>query len=207
MNKKNLKKGPSTRERIVVSALDCFISEGVLGTNISTIAKRLGIPHPLVLYHYPTLQGLYLDMVLFVVEDIKDATLRALLKNPKDPKDPKNPKDALCAYVRAPFQWAQKNRGKFSVLLFFYYQASFSKPFMDLNTQLRQTGRERISTLLYEGIAKGKYPKIKSSQVEHLALEIQSLITGGTILSGTEHGLSRNQIMELTVARVMSLLG
>lgn len=202
MDKKRIsKKGPSTRERIIASALECFIAEGVLGTNVSSIAKKLGVPHPLVLYHYPTLQGLYLDMVLFIVEDIKDVTMKALMKNHKDPKE------ALCAYVRVPFQWAQKNPGMFSALMFFYYQSSFSKPFMDLNTQLRQTGRERISTLLYEGIAKGKYPRIKSTQVENLALEIQSLITGGTILSSTEQGLSKKLSMELTVARVMNMLG
>ncbi|MEK7691679.1 MAG: hypothetical protein AAB425_11735, partial [Bdellovibrionota bacterium] len=85
---------------------------------------------------------------------------------------------------------AGKNPNFFSLFLFFYHLSACQKEFRHLQTGIRETGRQRILTILYEGVTKGdfKRPSADGLGLELLAFQIQALITGSVIQCFTESG-------------------
>lgn len=170
----------NTRTRILETAMKCFAEHGVAETTVSLIAKTAKIPHTLVLYHYPSMESIYYDAVLALLDELKEASVSAISKVAS------NPKKTLEAYVRAPFEWAEKDPDKLALWLFFYSLSVNNKRFRDLNDAIRKQGQERIRTILYEGISKKVFSQKLAESIDDAAFFIQSVITGMTIQAGTE---------------------
>ena len=89
--------------------------------------------------------------------------------------------------------------------MYFYYLSSFHPDFSELNSGIRQTGRERISVIIYEGIEEKAFRLPSGYSVRELAHTIQGLITGNVIMAATERGHDI-KAMEATVKTVLRLL-
>lgn len=153
--------------------------KGVADTKLIDIAKMARVDHPLVKYYFPQINELHLEIFQIIVNDLKDHVLD------KIPSASKSPKELLKNYINSYFDWGNKNPIFVSLYLFFYYQASFKKEFVDLNSSVRQTGRNRIEAMLYEGCAKKAF-KIKPDDVPNVAVSIQGLLTGNMVMAYTE---------------------
>ena len=175
------KRTQNTRAKIIKAALQCLSRQGVVESTITRIAKIAKVHHTVVLYHFPTLESLYLEVIQVLLESLRSATLQAVEPHAKAPRK------ALEAYILAPFEWAQKNREYFSLWMFFYFLASHpGSVFRENNNQIRKQGRERIATFLYQGIASKSFKSLSVANVSELSFQIQSIITGITIQAGTE---------------------
>ena len=192
---------PSKRELICEAALNCYLKNGVGNTSLSSVAKAAKVPHTLVLYYYPTMDGLFHDIVLKVLETLKDVTLRAIEENLDDPRK------MMIAYVWAPFIWARDYPGFETLWCYFYYQTRWSQEILDLNSSIRKLGRERISAMIYEGIAKKIFQYQNDRSVDAVAFQIQSLITGALLQAYTENNMNKEQIAEETAKSALELIG
>lgn len=192
-----MKKG---KDRIIEAAVACFIEKGVAQTKISEIAAKAKVHQPLIGYHFPTIEDLHKDVILFVLEGLKKTSTDAISSNESSPKN------ALEAYIRAPFVWMKKNPGHFSLWMYFYYLATRSSVFRDLNNEIRRIGRERIEKLLYRGIEAQLFHLQPGRSVSSTAAAIQGAMTGNSIMAGTEENLTIQQGADLTVAFALSMI-
>jgi AcrR family transcriptional regulator len=170
----------SAKSKILEAALTCFVKTGIGNTRIKDIAVEAGVDQPLIHYYFPTLDSLYKDIIEIVLNHLKEHSIAAFSRNINDPAK------MLASYIRAPFSWAEKNQGYFSIWMYFYYLASFNPFFTQVSSVIRETGRDRISVILYRGIESGHFKIQKGQTVKDLAINIQGLITGNTIMAGSE---------------------
>jgi AcrR family transcriptional regulator len=168
------------RAKIIEAALKCFVKTGIGNTRIKDIALEAGVDQPLIHYYFPTIESLYKDIVEVVLNHLKEHTLEAITKTIN------NPTKTLAGYINAPFSWAEKNPGYFSIWMYFYYLASFNPFFTQVSAVIRENGRDRISVILYRGIESGQFKLQKGITVRDLSINIQGLITGNTIMAGSE---------------------
>lgn len=201
-----LKKPPASKKedrkaRIVQAAIDCFVASGVAETTMSQVAQRAKVDQPLIHYYFPSREALYQEVFRVVLESLKAASLEPFGKTANDPVK------ALVAYVRAPFEWALKEPGLFSIWMYFYYLASFQPLFARLNAEIRQTGRERIAVLIYDAMERGKLRPPPGQTVRDAALVVQGLITGNVTLFSTEGPTRDRAVIDATVAAVLRYLG
>jgi AcrR family transcriptional regulator len=194
-------KQPIDRKRqIIDAAIECFVKSGVAHTRFNEIAKAAKVDQPLIHYYFPTLDSLYVEVVARVLESLKNESLKAIEKNAGDPLK------VLIAYTRVPFEWGQKYPGYNSLWAYFYYLATFHQTFIQLNKSIRETGRERISVILYKGMEKGVFKNPKNISVSQMALTIQGIITGNALLAGTEGLSSFKEYTDITVQAVLRVV-
>jgi AcrR family transcriptional regulator len=200
MKGKKPKPQVSKKEQIIESALKCFFKNGVAGTRFKEIADGANVDQPLIHYYYPHFDALFTDVVAKVLESLKQTTFEWLEKNPNDPMK------TLRNYCFAPFDWIKKEPGLFSIWLYFYHLSSFHPEFSKLDISVREGGRDRISFLLYRGLEKGVFQKSENTTVREMALLIQGLITGNSIMAGTEDHKLLDRYALLTADHVTQFL-
>jgi AcrR family transcriptional regulator len=189
-----------TRGRILACAVHCFEKNGVSHTTITEIAHAAGVPHTLVLYHFPTLDILYLEAVRSILDEMVAVSVAAIENKAGEPME------ALDAYLRAPFLWAQKNHAKFALWIYFYSMAAVSKRFRELNDTIRAGGRARISALLFEAIARGRLSH-DAADIPRLSYLVQCLITGVIVQTASESGYDYVAAADTISDGVAALLG
>jgi AcrR family transcriptional regulator len=185
------------KQKIVQAAIHCFIKQGVSQAKMNEIAAFAGVDQPLIHYYFPTLDSLYAEVIQQVLESLKQATIDAITKNPKDVVK------TLEDYLRVPFQWAHKNPGLASIWLYFYHLASYNPTFLQMNNAIRENGRSRITVIIYSGMEKNIFSIPKGMTVNQVALNIQGLLTGNTIMSATENTGDWKKTAEETISAVM----
>lgn len=193
-------KGAPKKQLIVQGAIRTFLRVGISDTKTKDIAHEAGVDQPLINYYYPTFDALFIDVFREVGDNLREVTIQYALRQPN------NPVETLKNYILAPFDWASKNPGFFSIWLYFYHLAATKDSFAQLDTAIRTGGRERISLLIYEGIEKRKFQIPAGSSVTEMAILIQGLITGNTIMAGTETPTQFKQFSKMTQSHVLWLL-
>jgi AcrR family transcriptional regulator len=188
------------RKKIVETAIACFIKNGISDTRLSEIASLAKIDQPLINYYFPTLDSLYTEIVKVLLEDLANFSTKGFESNSADPIK------IMTEYIRGPFEWSQTRKGYFSLWMYFYHLASYSESFTQLNTLIRENGRNRISMIIYKGLEKGVFRLPSDLTVNEMAILIQGIISGNTILAGTEGGLKWNQVTELSIKTILNLL-
>lgn len=168
------------KQKIIHAAIKLFAKHGAAFTKLSEVAKTAKVPAPLIHYYYKDIEDLHYDVILAVLEDLKEYSLRDLSKTAG------NPTETMRAYLRGPIIWAEENPEHFSIWMYFYYMASRSEKFEALQTQIRIAGRERIGVMLYQGFEKGTFKNVTRRPVTELAREVQTLITGQAVMFGCE---------------------
>lgn len=199
---KSVSVGPPTKKnKIVQAAIKCFVKSGVAQTKIKDIAEKAGIDQPLVNYYFPSLDSLYIEVIQEILRHLNDHVMASVEKSARDPKA------ALQAYVLSYFEWPKKNPGLGALWLYFYHLASFSPAFTQLNDLIRRAGRERIAALLYQGMEKKLFKIPEGLTVSELSLTIQALLTGNTVIAGTESSKDWAQASRNTLQTLSLLLG
>ena len=199
--KQEPKARPDRRQKIVKAAIQCFIKSGVAQTKISEVAAKAGVDQPLISYYFSTLENLHEAVIIDVLSVLREASIRPIEEHSNDMIR------ALTQYIRAPFEFAQNQAGLFSIWMYFYYLASYSTKFVELNSQIREAGRNRISVIIYTGIESGVFSVHKSMSVSDVAIAIQGIITGNTIMVGTEKNESFEKYIRITTEASLALLG
>ncbi len=193
--------GETKKDLILQTALGCFMELGPARTSIAEIAKRAKVPPPLVHYYFPTSESLLIESVQALLDHLRENVVEAVQEVTDDPRK------LMTAYLRAHFNWARDNRERFSLWLYFYYESCLNPVFAEMNARIRAVGRSRVSAIIYEGLAKKRFKLPRDADVNELSLEIQSIVTGAWVLPFTESGNDFKQVTELSVKRVLSILG
>ncbi len=198
---KSKPKQESRRRKIVLAAAECFLEFGISETRLSEVAKRAGVDPPLVHYYFPSVDQLQMAVIQTIfLEDLKAESVAAIQSHANAPLD------ALFAYARAPFLWAKRSPGPFALTMYFYYLAAHREPYRLLNQEIRDVGRERIKMLLYAAQEKSGFKLPKGCSVTEMAIWIQGLITGNTILAATEKNLDLVEMADRTVTEIQIFL-
>lgn len=192
---------PLARQRkILDAAILAYARSGVAQASFTQVAELAGVPRPLVNYYFPTSEALQEAVIGAVLERLKEAALFGIQENWDDPVR------ALVGYSESYFKWGVKNRDLVTIWIYFYYLASYSQSFRAMSDSSRQTGRERIASLIYRGVETGAFVVPKGLSVPVLALNVQGLLTGNFVMAFSESSLDPLQIARQTSAAVLALL-
>lgn len=197
------KKNSSTAEtklKILKSAIKNFGTSGVHNTKMALIAQEAKVEPPMINYYYPNFDSLLKDVVEYILEHMNTNAFKAF------ETDINKPLNALENYIRAYFQWSDKNRHMLSVWIYFYHVTCYDKRFSQVNKSVRDFGKDRISLILYKAIDSGEIKLKKNWKVEDLALTIQSMITGNCIMAITEESGDFSQMCEYTIKVLHELI-
>lgn len=185
---------------IVKAAIELFIKYGVTGTTMKQVAALAKVDQPLIHYYFPKADLLYLAVIEWVSNHIIESSAEVA-------KHEADPVKELEAYLVGTLNWARENPGLFSISLYFYYLAAFNPIFSELNRKHHDTARERISLYIYKGLEKGVYHLPPQATVAEIALSIHGIISGNTLVSGTE-GVDRSDLFRTeTLRSCFHLLG
>lgn len=178
--------GPASAEdgraRIVAAALACFHDLGIERTRVADIAKRAGVDHSLLYYHFPEPDALNAEVVIRILDSLREFTQQSLEQGPQDAPR------LLDRYLEAPYRWGRRNPVLASLWLYYYYLASHRDRFRGIAGDRRQAGRERITRILHQGMAEGRFRLARGWTPERLAFAIQAAVNGFCVQFFTEPG-------------------
>ncbi len=190
------------REKIIKAALEMMCESGASFIKLNEIAKKAKVPAPLIHYYFKDIEDLHYEVIMIASANIIEYSIRELEPNPSDHIK------MMKAYIRGPMIWAKENPKLMSIWMYFYYLSSYRERFKELNSQMRITGRDRISLMILRGIEKKQFKISPEIKISEIAEEIQSLITGHTIMFATENtGYKMEHYFELCTKRVLIILG
>ncbi len=191
---------PDRRDAIIEAALRCYIEFGIAHTSGREIAKLAQVDPPLIHYYFPGREELHLAVIQKVLASLVEHSVKAIERYPEEHER------HFRAYLRAPLEWAKTNPKLMQIWMYFYYTATQSGAFRELNEKIRKTGRDRIAKIIYEGIEQKIYHVARGTKVADLAIEIQAQMSGMAILCATENGLSFEECANLLEKRIFSML-
>ena len=110
------------------------------------------------------------------------------------------------AYTLALFKWAEKNKHKIKLWMYFYYIATINPRFKKFNTEIRKIGRQRIVDLIKQGVEKKVLPELSLTQIHHHSFTIQGLITGNIFMCLSEQGLNIKKTGNMTFESIWGML-
>ncbi len=177
------------------------MKDGVNNTRIRDVADFAKVDQPLVNYYFPSMNALYKEVFLSVLNHINDFML------PRLETQNGNSWQTLKSYCEAYVDWVAKHPGHSSVFLYFYYLTTVDELFLEMNKSIRATGRERISKFIYEGLEKKEFHLDSDIKVSELSWTIQGLITGMCVQAKTEATTDWTLVKRLLLKSVASLVG
>lgn len=198
-------RGIETRQKILTVTGQIISQDGIQNIRYAQIAKIAKIPQALLGYHFPNLDVLLLELVQNELEKLK------MLSVENTEKYASTPKKALEAYIRTPFELADKDKIFNAIWTAFYHLSSVNNEFSLLNLRIRNTGRERILNLITMVLAtEGQLMGKKQISREELILQssqIQGIITGLCIMAMSEAHSDFSRSADLAVQSCMHQLG
>jgi len=178
-------KGDLRKEAIIKAAIECIAKEGPLSTNFENIGKRLGIRRSHVAYHFSSLNDLFTACIQYITAIAQRITVEAV-------QTAKTPQEKVLAVFEGGNAWLEKYPDHGAVMLFLYSLCSHDDHFLDLNTQVRRAGLERLEAILtplYEDRTNGK------ALAKSTAFAAQTLIIGAWIFRLTTHDSRQSEQM------------
>lgn len=191
----------TTKETIMDAALKLYMEKGVAHTRFSDIAKLAGIEQNHLKYHYKSNDQLFMDVLAMATNSLQEETQAAI-----DFKKHKDIESMISAYAAVTFQWGKKNKSLRNLWLYLYYLSSVSDEYREINQKLRIVGRDRIRSMLVEGIARKALKSEILDKIDELTIQIQSIIIGNSIITWTENDIKDNWIMKKTTEQILQLL-
>ncbi len=157
------------KELILKTALQLAGTQDFTLLNLKEISQRSGVSKSLILYHYPNLKSLWLELFLKLIHAAQEQTAKEI-------ETENDPVKRIFKIASAAVAWIKKEplHGKFFFLM--YHQASVDKDFRLLHRQVLSRGLERIELCLFQS---GKFQD--PEQVKFLAFSIHNLIIGTMI--------------------------
>ncbi len=180
-SKKTKRMAPLERKKeIVVAAVGLIAQSGVHNVTFARIAAVAKVKQPLVNYYFPTFDSLLVDCVMLVLEDLKSHMIAEIEKNP-------DPLKSLMAFTLSPLDWLIEKKDLQPLWHYFYHLTATSDRFRLLNDEIRRTGRERISFLIFRVLEKTKSQLPHPWTAESLAWTLQTMATGYATMATTEN--------------------
>ncbi len=180
-SKKSKRMAPLERKKeIVVAAVGLIARSGIHNVTFARIAEASKVKQPLVNYYFPTFDSLLVDCVMLVLDDLKAHMIREIEKNP-------DPLKCLAAFTLSPLDWLVQKKELQPLWHYFYHLTATSDRFRLLNDEIRRTGRERISYLIFRVLEKTKSRLPEPWTAETLAWTLQTMATGYATMATTEN--------------------
>jgi len=195
----------NTRQKILKMAAKVIATEGMPGLRYSHVAKLANVPQALMGYHFPNLESLLIDVIAQELEKLKTLSTEGVERNAQ------HPKKALEAYIRSPFDLAERDIEFRAVFTGFYHIASVSPTFSELNSSIRKVGRDRILNLVTmvlatEGYLLGQKLLSRENLIE-MATIVQGLMTGLCAMASSEAGNKFSDFANSAVTASFKVLG
>lgn len=191
-----LSQGDQKILKIIDGAIECYAKSGVDGVTMDKIAKESGVSRPLVFHYFEDKREIFTLAVKRIRLNFQRVAIEAIQKA-------STPTAKLKAYVESTFDWVESFPSHIRVWLLYLYQCSTDRADLALNTELVNTGHDRIMALLREGIETGEFAK---GPVEWRAKLIQLVISGALVSSVSEElRLPFQQLQKNTAAVCLNI--
>ncbi len=171
------KKGESTRQKIISSAIKLAARHGFAEASFQMIADDIGLSQSAVMYHFPDKNALFAELVRAIIRHNHE-TVSELIKT----SDGAGAR--LLKHCLGNVMWAVRYRRQDAqILLLLYYLAGRGENFSRLFTQMITAGRERILAHLLAGVREGVF-RIKGDPAA-LAETIQNSLFGAMLYAAS----------------------
>lgn len=101
---------PSTREKMIMLAIEEIIEVGPADFNSMRVCDRLDIKHPMVNYHFGNRDGLLAEATWWAYQEWSKSVVNSFQKTPA------NPEKRLRAFVSEEAKWAERMGGMYLLL-------------------------------------------------------------------------------------------
>ena len=145
------KKGGSTRQKIVLSAIRLAARHGFAEASFQMIADDIGLSQSAVMYHFPDKNALFEELVRTIVRHNHEVVSELIEETDDSGR-------RLLKHCLGNVLWALRYRRQDAqILLLLYYLAGRGQKFSGLFTQMIAAGRERILAHLLAGAKEGLF--------------------------------------------------
>ncbi len=161
-------KSDQRRALILQAVVRLLATDGVDSLTFETVGKAAKMARSHVVYYFTSRDELVAAAIRFAAFSAAHIIDSHVVKD--EPW-----KLAIRHYVEGNFDWIQRFPQHANVYTLLYYQACLHPQYRALNTEIRDAGTARISTILERGPARSK------KAIRVLAKAIQGLVTGNLI--------------------------
>ena len=149
--KPETKKGESTRQKIILSAIRLAARHGFAEASFQMIADDIGLSQSAVMYHFPDKNALFEELVRTIVRHNHEVVSELI-------EDRDDSGHRLLKHCLGNVLWALRYRRQDAqILILLYYLAGRGRKFSELFTQMIAGGRERILAHLLAGSGEGVF--------------------------------------------------
>lgn len=177
--------------------IDCIAREGTEGLSFEQVGNLAQMKRSHVAYYFPSRQAMIEAAIRWVVQEGQKFTQERV-------QQARTPQEALLGSVKGAFDWLEHSPGYSTLMILFYYLASYDEAYRKLHSELRTVGEERILSLL-----RLAHPQSKASaKLRDRARDIQGLITGNIVgWVTTDRSVKLSDLRKRTMASALSLSG
>lgn len=141
--------------------------------SLTELARESGVSKSLILYHYPSLKKIFLEIFVRLSHEALQRTTSWMDKA-------KDPLAKIKAMSESTFDWIRQSPHEARFFLLMHHQASVDAEYTGIQKEILQRGLDRIELLLFQ-MGKIKDPE----DVKLRALMIHNLMIGATIRMGS----------------------
>jgi AcrR family transcriptional regulator len=160
-------KGQRSREKIMITAINCFSDKGFENTSAQDIANLCGVSQTTIFYHFKNKKVLFSEILKYVISNN-----RAIFE--KETNQDEDPFDKLKLLLRSNVEWCFNYPEQASILLNLYTFAIADEEAKVLATKTIARGRDLVFELIKD-ISQDKQIKL-NYDIEYLATIIQQYI-------------------------------
>ena len=164
-----LRKSDLKRLKIIEKAIHCLVTFGEVQTTLDLIGKKMKISRSHVVYYFKDQDSLFEAIVKYITASAQKMTVERV-------QTATTPVEQLVAIIDAAFLWADKYSDHAKAMLIFYHKCTYDPRYRELNSMIRQSGRERLALIL-EGVARKNRGDLTIDFAD-LAQSLQCLISG-----------------------------
>ena len=187
------RKGDLKKMEILLAAIDCIADIGFEKTTYEAIARKIGTRRAHVAYHFRDKSDIFEACIRYIHASYQQKSIEHL-------ETARDDEDMLFKYIEAPFYWAIENPKQLSVMLLFYYLCRVDNKYLELHTELRQNGFERIQYILTNKV------KLHVDKSTPLAKAIQNLMSGFILDAGTTTNKELEEALEESKATINQMI-
>jgi AcrR family transcriptional regulator len=161
-------RGDLRKLQIIEAAIELIATQGVRSVGYESIGKHLGIARAHVAYHFETIDGIFEQVAKYITATAQAITVVRI-------KEARDWREQIEAYVEGAFLWCERHPKQVSAYILLNYFCTFDARHRELHTLIRNTGSQRISSLIEPHLRSGKD---RTRRAASLGRAIQCLIRG-----------------------------
>lgn len=169
--------GERTMIKILDGAIKCYGRSGFDGASFEQIAKAAGVSRPLLTHYFKDKEDLFAMAAKRIRLQFQQMAIDAIQAAGDSPEG------MLRGYVGSIFDWVELHPVHVRVWMLHYYECATQAKMKALNSDLVNTGHDRIAALLERGAKAGAFAK---GHYLDRAKVIQILVTGVVVSAITE---------------------